>query len=146
MGAHDQIQDRRRDARLQNHRKYCCFCIPGFKIVVILSFFAYQASKPEQILWFLRVRFQNHCKYCCFCVPGFKIIVNTVVFASISSFLRARLQNAYQFGVWMRKWGDGAPRPDLRNQLVNRHGRVNINPVCMSTGGVRESLRLKPVT
>ena len=76
MGAHDQMQDRRRDARLQNHPKYCCFCIPGFKIVVILSFFAYQASKPEQILWFLRVRFQNHCKYCCFCVPGFKMHIN----------------------------------------------------------------------
>ena len=31
--------------------------------------------------------------------------------------------------------GEGAPGPDLRNHLVNRHGLVNVNPVCMSTGG-----------
>ena len=36
----------------------------------------------------------------------------------------------------MRKGeGGGAPGPDLGNQLVNRHGRVNVNPGCMFTGG-----------
>ena len=34
----------------------------------------------------------------------------------------------------MRERGEWAPGPDLHNQLVNRHGCVNVNPVCMSTG------------
>ena len=44
----------------------------------------------------------------------------------------------------MRKGGGGAPGPDLGNHLVNRHGRVNVNPGCMFTGG--GSLGLKPST
>ena len=41
--------------------------------------------------------------------------------------------------------GGGAPGPDLGNHLVNRHGRVNVNPGCMFTGG-GGSLGLKPST
>ena len=35
----------------------------------------------------------------------------------------------------VREGEGGAPGPDLGNQLVNRHGRVNVNPGCMFTGG-----------
>ena len=41
----------------------------------------------------------------------------------------------YQFGVRTPMGEGGGPGPDLGNQHDNRHGRVNVNPGCMFTGG-----------
>jgi len=46
---------------LQNHCKYCCFCIPGFKINIKSYVVAYQVSKSLWILLCLDTGLQNRC-------------------------------------------------------------------------------------